>query len=286
MKISAHVLLKNEARFAWFSIMSVIDYVDKVRIWDTGSTDGTLEIIKKISETKSAKDRELFEFKKVGGNFDEEKVRQEMLGTDLRSKTDWILIVDGDEIWWEESIRKVIETIKTRGRSIESVVVPTYNLVGDIFHYQEERAGRYHLAGRTGHLALRALNCKIPGLCARGEHGVFGWFDNEGKRIEERDQSNIVYIDAPYLHATHLKRSINWFSENKVFKRLQKFKYEIGEEFSKDFYFPEVFFRPRLEFIESPWESMNLNYKLLAGFGTPLKKLYRRTFLPFRRYGY
>jgi hypothetical protein len=50
LKITAHTLVKNEARFVWYSVMSVIEHVDKILLWDTGSTDGTKEILKKISK--------------------------------------------------------------------------------------------------------------------------------------------------------------------------------------------------------------------------------------------
>src|SRR5947199_252014 len=115
MKISAHILLKNESRFVWYSVMSVLHWVDDIHIWDTGSTDGTLEIIQEIVKIKNDID-----FKKLNiENFDEEKLRMEMLTKD---DSDWIIIVDADEIWWEDSIKKVIETIRKEGESLESIV--------------------------------------------------------------------------------------------------------------------------------------------------------------------
>ena len=44
MEIWAHAMIKNEARWLWYSITSVIDHVDKVLLWDTGSTDGTIKV--------------------------------------------------------------------------------------------------------------------------------------------------------------------------------------------------------------------------------------------------
>ena len=48
MKIWVNTIVHNEENFIWFAVMSVIDYVDKVLIYDTGSTDKTVEIIKEI----------------------------------------------------------------------------------------------------------------------------------------------------------------------------------------------------------------------------------------------
>lgn len=45
--ITAHVMVKNEEFFIFEAIRSVIEHVDKMIIFDTGSTDGT---VRKISE--------------------------------------------------------------------------------------------------------------------------------------------------------------------------------------------------------------------------------------------
>lgn len=269
--IAAHCLVKNEAKFVWYSVMSVINHVDQVLLWDTGSTGGTLEIIKEVKKSYGDK----IDFKQVGNVSSTEftEVRQEMLD---KTQTDWFIVVDGDEIWWEDSIREVVKVISNSGDKIESIVVPTYNLVGDIFHYQEEAAGGYSLAGRHGHLSLRGVNRKIPGLKSFGEHGVWGWVDEEGRMIQDRGEDKIVFVNAPYLHATHLPRAVNREEEFNVPKRAQKLKYEIGIPFPKDFYYPEVFFRSRPLVVPSVWEKMTIGFRNRAFLETPLRKIKRR----------
>lgn len=279
--VTAHCLVKNEARFIWFSVMSVIRHVDKVLLWDTGSTDGTQGIIHEILKAKEAKGK--VDFKEIGQVNPETftKVRQSMLD---ETKTDWLIVVDGDEVWWEDSIEKVVEVVESRGSRIESIVVPTYNLVGDIFHYQEESAGGYYLAGRKGHLALRGVNRKIPGLKSDRPHGTWGWTDNTGKMVQDRDPKKIIFVEAPYLHATHLPRAKSRTQEFDVPKRAKKLKYEFGIPFTSDFYYPEVFFRPRPSIVPFPWEKMSSEYKLKAFLQTPLKRI-KRSFLP-KKVGY
>jgi hypothetical protein len=301
MKITAHILIKNEDRFIWYSVMSILNYVDRVRIWDIGSSDKTAEIVKIISKTKEAKKKDLFDFRQLGDvDFNEKELRQTMFEIDevddlftaaryqMLSETvaPWILVVDGDEIWWDASIAKVTEVVRNNNQKFESIVVPTVNLVGDMFNYQEKQAGRYHLAGRVGHYNLRAINRKIPGLHAKGEHGVFGWADKDGVMIENRDGSGIKYIDSPYLHATHLRRSSFSRGDDLVYKRHKKLKHEIGTPFPNDFYYPEVFFRDRPDIVSSPWEPMSSEFKFRAFFETPLRKIYRRSFLRFKKHGY
>lgn len=270
--IWAHTLVRNEERFVWFAVMSVIEYVEKILIWDTGSNDKTVKIIKEIKRKYPKK----VNFKEVGEVTPKRftQVRQEMLEATL---SDWFIVVDGDEIWWEDSIRKIVEVIKKKGDKIESIVVPVYNLVGDIYHYQEKAAGKYQLAGKRGHLSLRAVNRKIPGLRADKPHGTFGWIDNQGRMIQDRNIGKIEYINsAPILHATYLPRSSERRYDLDVPKRAKKLKYEVGKSFSLDFYYPEVLFRPKPNFVLSPWRRMSRGYLVRAVLETPLRKLKRR----------
>ncbi|MBU1256082.1 hypothetical protein KKA49_00135 [Patescibacteria group bacterium] len=52
IKIIVHCLVKNEERFIWYAIKSVLPFVDKIMVWDTGSTDKTIQIIKSIKSKK------------------------------------------------------------------------------------------------------------------------------------------------------------------------------------------------------------------------------------------
>ena len=47
-----NTVIRNEENFIWYALMSVIDYVDKILIYDLGSTDKTVEIIKTIKSPK------------------------------------------------------------------------------------------------------------------------------------------------------------------------------------------------------------------------------------------
>lgn len=274
MKITAHVLLKNEENFVWYSIMSVINYVDEIIIYDTGSDDKTIDIINIINNSK------IVLTKIKTDKFYEDKLRQQMLD---QTDADWFIVLDADEIWWDDSIKLVTDLIRKDGDRLDSIVVPTLNMVGDTFHYQEKEAGRYNLAGRIGHYATRAINRRIPDLHGEGEHGVFMWADITNTKIEDINSNKIKYINAPYFHTTHLRRS---GSDNNVFKRTIKLKHEIGIPFPKDFYYPEVFFRNRPSIVKSPWETPSFFYQLIALIETPLKKIRRRYLMKGVKHGY
>src|SRR3989344_48467 len=99
MEIWSHHLVRNEERWVWYSVMSVIDHVDRVLLWDMESDDKTFEIIREIEKRYPDK----VDVKSISKVTPEgfAKVRQEMLDT---TKSDWFIVVDGDEIWWDDSI--------------------------------------------------------------------------------------------------------------------------------------------------------------------------------------
>ncbi|CAN5301803.1 hypothetical protein BH10PAT1_BH10PAT1_3030 [soil metagenome] len=266
--IIAHLLIKNEENFVWYSVMSVIDNIDKIMIWDTGSTDNTKEIVKEI--IKKYKDK--IEYRETGevDKTQYTKIRQQMVD---ETKFGWIFVLDGDEIWWSDSIKKVVNFINKKGNDFETIIVPTFNLVGDMFHYQEKSAGKYKFGNRVGHYALRFMNKDINGLHVSDEYGKEGYFDNENKPIQNRNQDKQKFINAPYIHTTHLMRSSK---DKNVMQRNKKLKYEIGTEFPKDFYYPEVFFKEKPTMVSNIWKNTNFNFKLKAFVETPLRKIKRK----------
>jgi len=259
--------VQNEERFVWYAINSVIDALDKILVWDLGSTDRTVEIISTIKS-----DKLVFEKREPVGVEEFPRVRQEMLA---ETKSDWFLILDGDEVWWEESIGQVVETVQSQGDKLAGIVNPNFSLVGDMFHYQSEEGARYEIQGRKGHFNMRAVNRRTAGLHAAGRHGQQGYFDGQGMAVQ--DLPSLKWVEAPYLHLTHLARSESREKDAEVAKRKGKFKYELGEEFPRDFYFPEVFFRlDRLEIVPTPWERRSWSFAMKSRLIEPARWLKRQ----------
>jgi len=254
MKITAQMIVKNEENFVWYAVSSVIDYVDEIMIWDQGSTDKTMEIVRTIDDPKIT-------FKKVTDSV--HKLRQKMLE---ETNGDWIFILDGDEIWYEEGVKNLQSTVYNLQNRKDCIVVPNYMLIGDIFHYQEEKAGGYKIGGKVGHYNIRAIR-KTSGLHVEGIYPNEAYVTKEGVKVQDLNKERMLFLNEPYLHASFLKRSS---------KDTRKMKYEIGEEFLKDFYYPEVFFRPRPKIVPSPWGAIGYKYKFRGFFETPLKRMKRR----------
>lgn len=263
MTIWANMIVNNEENFVWFALMSIVDYVDKILVWDTGSTDKTVEIIQEVIKDKGKK----IEFRKVGSvdKYEFTKMRQKMLD---ESKCDWILILDGDEVWWQDSIQQMVNLINKKGKNIDAIVVPFYNAIGDIYHYQDQNAGRYEIGGRKGHLTIKAINRHIPGLHLAGPYGKEGYVDQNEKPIQQESPEKIRFLDLPFMHLTHLHRSSK--------DDHNKFKYELGNLVSDNFQFPEVLHMNYPKIVPSPWLKLSNIPLLRAKILTPIKKLKRK----------
>lgn len=264
--IWAHTLVKNEERYLWFSVASVVNFVDKVLIWDTGSTDKTVEIITQLQKKYPGK----IEFKETGGagRVRLAQLRQEMLDA---SDCDWILVLDGDEVWWEDSIRKLIATILVKGGDLHSIVTPYVSMVGDIYHRRSDLTGRYEIGEHTGHINLRAINRKTPGLHVEKPYGKEGYFNDQSVALQDESPERREFINAPYMHFSHLRRS----NRVNVIDRLKKYKHEIGEPLPLDYYYPEVFFRPGPLLASDIWRPMSFSFKLHSYLETPFKMIKR-----------
>lgn len=148
MYLSGQMMVKNEEFWIWYSIMSVVNEVDELVVWDTGSTDNTPDIIKSFSNPKIK-----FRQVRASSNAEITQIRQNMLES---TAADWILLVDADEIWPRVGLLEIAEFLRLSGPA-KAGIHRNWNLVGDIFHYLPDAYGRYHIGGQTGNLTIRLL---------------------------------------------------------------------------------------------------------------------------------
>lgn len=97
-KICLNMIVKNESKIIKRCIDSVIDVIDTWCIIDTGSTDGTQDIIK-----EALKDKPGILHEKPWVNFGHNRDEALQLG---RSHGDWILLVDADMVLVNKSFDK------------------------------------------------------------------------------------------------------------------------------------------------------------------------------------
>lgn len=211
--ITVHTIIKNEEKFIKYALLSVLRFVDQILVYDTGSGDKTLEIIARLKSNKI--------ILKKYDHVDREKLVYLRNQQIKETKTPWIMILDGDEIWPENNLQKMLSACRQAKSKIQGLVCKTRNCVGDIYHYLPENKGRYRIGSWTGHLNIRFLK-KTPDLQVLGRYPQES-YNYAGISIQNQ-LDKLEFVDTWYLHATHLKRS-NWAGQITTIDRLKKFKF-------------------------------------------------------------
>lgn len=211
-RITTHTIVKNEQNWIKPALMSVIDQVDRMLVWDTGSTDNTVSIIKSINSPKIV-------FSQKGPVDRQQLVNLRNLQIKA-TQTPWFIILDGDEIWPKDNLIQLIKAIEKAKLSTIALVNRTKNCIGDLHHLLPETKGRYQIGPWKGHLNIRAIK-NLPGLKVVGEYPDEAYV-YQSKKLQDQPK-NLEFVDTWYLHTTHLKRT-GWWHSLKVIDRLKKFK--------------------------------------------------------------
>ena len=212
MKITTHTLVKNEEYWIKPALLSVMDQVETMLVWDTGSTDKTIAIIKSINSSKI-----IFEQKGRVNRQQLVNLRNQQIKA---TRTPWIILLDGDEIWPKNNLIQLIKAIQSAKPKIIALVNRTRNCVRDIYHYLPDDTGKYQIGKWRGNIIIRAIR-NLPGL------KVVGSYPNEayiyqGFKIQDQPDK-LEFVDTWYYHVTHLKRT-SWWHSLRVMDRLKKFK--------------------------------------------------------------
>jgi glycosyltransferase involved in cell wall biosynthesis len=252
--ITVHTLVKNEEKWIWFSIMSVINFVDKLIIFDTGSTDSTVHIIKEILKNEEYAKKISFEEK---GSISTDKfslLRQEQID---KTNTDWFLVLDGDEIWYEEDIKRVVSIIQNTTKKM--LAIRFHNCTKDIFHYSKFDSGSYNIKGVKGNITIKLICKNISGLAAIGPYGNEGYYDIRGNPIQN-SENDIQIIDGFFLHTSNLVRSRNLYFDWKIPYRRVKVFSKVESKVGPNFVFPEVFYAERPKIVYNPFQKASILY--------------------------
>lgn len=199
--ITAHCIVKNEECFVRYAILSVIDYVDQVIVFDTGSTDTTPVILSELARQYPKKI--IFEQKGECDKKRHTELRQEMLEC---THTDWFMILDGDEVWTNRAMKEIIEEINTPNAH-HWMIVPYYVCVGDVYHtYYNEKYDSWYR--RTGFHTPRIIKMSED-IEWRGDYEVDTLFyKSTGKNVYvNTTDADMYFLKQKYWHLTFLRRS-------------------------------------------------------------------------------
>lgn len=266
--ITAHTIVKNEDKFIWYAISSVLPYVEKFLVYDTGSADDTVKIIKSFKNNKI-----IFRQIPIHDASEIAKLRDSQIG---ETETDWFWIVDGDEIYSRSLCQEITSIVKTEGDKLEGIIVGRFDLLGDIYHYQDESVGAYDMLGKTGHMALRLINKKTSsGLHVAGNYPYEEYFDKDGVDLIFHPKEKFRFTKGKLFHAMYLDRSSLGANLTDTYHR-NKWKIELGHRFPKDTKYPEVFNTDRPDIVSDVTTKRSLLYEIGAYFITPAKILKRQ----------
>lgn len=184
--ITAHCLIKNEENFVGYAIKSVIDFVDSIIVFDTGSTDKTVEIIQNLA--KEYPNKIIFEEKGICDKARHTRLRQEMVE---RTKTDWFMILDGDEVWPQ---RTLVEAKEAMNKGVyDGIQIRFYECVGDIYHRHRKES------------YITARFVKMGDMRWGGDYEQDTYYTKNG--AEFLKTKNMYLAQNKFWHLTHLERS-------------------------------------------------------------------------------
>lgn len=197
MSLTAHCLVKNEEVFVTHAVTSVIDFVEQVFVYDTGSTDTTVKLIKEL--VKKYPNKIVFEEKGPCDKKRHTELRQEMVA---KTKTDWFMVLDGDEVWSSQAMQEATGIIASQPQ-VECIMTPFYLCVGDVRH-RYYKSGQIEMLGKKDFFYPRFIKL-VNGVHWSGDY-------NEDTIINQKGEvffnlKNSAIMTAHYWHMTHLKRS-------------------------------------------------------------------------------
>jgi len=202
--ITAHCIIRNEENFIELAIESIINYIDILIVFDNGSTDRTIEIVDGLSRKYG--DKIIFQKKGSADKVQHTHLRQEMLEM---TKTDWFMILDGDEIWTKRGMEEALNIINNR-EDVPWIVAPYYLCVGDVYHnYYKEWNQAYY--GKPGFFTPRFVK-REEGMYIKGDYEQDTFYYKDGSWVYKND--HLVFLENKFWHLTHLRRSL---ADNDVF---------------------------------------------------------------------
>jgi glycosyltransferase involved in cell wall biosynthesis len=177
-----HMMVRNEYPTAFFALMSVLPVVSQAIVVDTGSTDGTVDILRRVRDAYPHKVR-LYEFdlpdstqwsffKYTRENRELGRMRQWM---NDRTETEYIWLIDGDEVYRDSTVRAVSDYLRRGMPSHVNVAfLPLLWFAQDIHHIGDTNPRTYNITGRLFRRNGLHIKGSFPGEMAAYDGEVVG----------------------------------------------------------------------------------------------------------------
>lgn len=179
MTLAGCMIVKNGDDFIEYSIRSIWDYIDEfIAVVDRDSTDNTLRILHSFDPKKMTI---------VEGCYNGDKQTQRNVYLSL-VQSDWILQIDDDEVYTQEGMQRILESIHEvggEGSKFFWINYPFLHFWKDFDHY---------ITGDVWEQTLQRLIRNHPDL----------WFDTSHHRIDYRPVSGAI----PKEHVHTLRKGV------------------------------------------------------------------------------
>lgn len=223
-QITTQTLTKNCDEFIREALLSVKDYVKKMVVYDTGSTDKTIPIIEKlIKEGLNIEFVKRGPFKGSGkaGIPELTAIRNEIIDN---CRTEWMMIVDEDEIYTKEIFEELYEVLTDK--TIMAVVIPFYSFID---RHTILKPGAFSPNGRLLRAKYVELRRDWPRerICVRGEEKFL---------YPPADPRRVATLKNKYYHY-NLAKKVYWRPRKKR-DDIIKFKGKQPFEGKQPFDFP------------------------------------------------
>jgi len=176
MKIVANCVVKNEIYWFPYGLESAIRHLDHIFITDTGSDDGTYEVIRdhfipkypnKITLLRKTQSKEEFGDKFL-------LYKNELVDMSREYGADWMLCLDGDEIYYDFYFPKLREKLETLDPIWRMIAVNTRYFVKNLDHV-------FHIHEDFWHYRFFNLNLKGRWVLP---YGYIDWSNPKPRKIE------------------------------------------------------------------------------------------------------
>ena len=138
--VCSHTLVKQGKPFIDLVLRQVIPFMERCLITiSEKSTDGTLEILRKLE--KEFPNKLYISFEKVQSVGELTQERQKQLDQTVE---DWCLFLDDDDYWPTDSIEEMIKWIEKEGDNVEGFVSRPYQVI-DSRHYDGSWRYKWYL---------------------------------------------------------------------------------------------------------------------------------------------
>ena len=256
-ELTVHCMIRNEERFIRPAILAMLPLAQRVLVYDTGSTDGTLEALASIRSDKLELVQKTFTKPLELTGF-----RNEMIE---RTRTEWFMLVDGDEVYPAHAVTRLAEFMPTVPPTVHRIVVHRKHFVGSMnFVSRPDTIGRIFRTSlvrwRTGYPLRHRLRADTPYL-------------RDGSTVPLSQWSVTVPQQVFFFHCQYLLRS----SQDAEVGMLRRWRWRQPP-------FPVVpYFGPWPETLQQEpvirqlrpwvlWEWLGLNTQLLGTWGMAAAK--------------